>query len=106
MSANCANYAHSFIIRSIRLIRRLEQFILFCVANAIISAFFQPKQNVFLSCFCYLRFAFCLFIYKKAQNSCSIQKLFVILRRFCMVRTLHWRKNMRRMWIKAGEIVL
>ena len=65
MSANCANYANSFIIRSIRLIHRLEQFILFCVANAIISAFFQPKQNVFLSCFaiCVLHFAF-LYIQK------------------------------------------
>ena len=40
-------------------------------------------------CFCYLRFAFYLFIYKKVVFFCSIQKIFVILRRFCMVRTLY-----------------
>jgi hypothetical protein len=36
-------------IRSIRLIRRLEQIILLWVANAP-SAFFQPTQNIFTNC--------------------------------------------------------
>ena len=51
LTANSANYANLCIVAIclIRLIRRLEQIILFCVANAL-SAFFQPKQNIFLNC--------------------------------------------------------
>jgi hypothetical protein len=36
-----------------------------------------------------MRFAIFFFIYKKSRIVCVVQKIFVILQRFCMVRTLH-----------------
>ena len=49
---------------------------------------YTAKLNSHLSN-CQLCFTFYLFIYKKVVFFCSIQKIFVILQRFCMVHTLH-----------------
>ena len=43
---------------------------------------------------CKMYFAIFFFIIKKSRIVCVVQILFVILQRFCMVRTLHlWQKH-------------
>ena len=55
-----------------------------------------------------MRFAFYLFIYKKVRISCVVQKLFVILQRFCNVPTMHllvwWCVNGDECWGNGIEV--